>query len=667
MLYLPTPRGHSRFPPKGSKRPLITVKTRQNRSQQNTTRLNSNKFKDLRDPSEEQEQTRFLPLAIMFYSNFMLVKKGPLSQVWLAAHWQQRLTKGHVRDCDIDISAKHIQSPATPYALRLSGQLLLGLVRIYKKKVQYLHEDACDALTKINLNLGSATVDLPENKAVASNKEITLPDKQDVLPEIDLLEFESLLDMEVQYQQPRGRDEARLSKTDSSHVQNEEDLTLPSQEPLRQHLEQLPDEPMEVDNLLLDSVELPRNELVPEEDAALELDLGLDEMEHVAKGDVSSVISMDATLQSGTTHDADVSLPDSARKGKTPQKDEEAVEEGEEKAVKSDEENMPPPSIVPKRKPNKRKAVKMDARTELRSKTIEEQIKDTSDIVLRDRPLLPLRKRQKLQDEALRHPLASIQDPAIGMESLGFGACTGEPPLASELLELLEIGYSRTGVADLPLRQGAVREAAEELEEEAAAAAAVAEEKEEAPMVAEEEAEDAVEKARKQEEPPEDLSMDDVDLYLGPEPLLDDFTHSSDWTRDSLSVVELQQQERLGAEDMRNFFGESAKGEEEEEEREDGELTRKALKRTQKTHQVIKKAMAEQQADVLSYRQLVNQRSRTAAAVVFYQLLVLKSHQVISVQQPSAFGDIKIGKGLKFARSASNMYKDFAEEAAGQA
>ena len=36
-----------------------------------------------------------------------------------------------------------------PLALRLSGQLLLGVVRIYARKLDFLHRDSSEALVKI--------------------------------------------------------------------------------------------------------------------------------------------------------------------------------------------------------------------------------------------------------------------------------------------------------------------------------------------------------------------------------------------------------------------------------------------------------------------------------------------------------------------------------------
>lgn len=45
--------------------------------------------------------------------------------------------------------ADSILNPEAPLALRLSGQLLLGVVRVYSKKVGYLYVDCNEALTKM--------------------------------------------------------------------------------------------------------------------------------------------------------------------------------------------------------------------------------------------------------------------------------------------------------------------------------------------------------------------------------------------------------------------------------------------------------------------------------------------------------------------------------------
>ena len=40
----------------------------------------------------------------MFYSQFILAKKGPLGTIWIAAHLERKLRKNQVADTDIGIS-----------------------------------------------------------------------------------------------------------------------------------------------------------------------------------------------------------------------------------------------------------------------------------------------------------------------------------------------------------------------------------------------------------------------------------------------------------------------------------------------------------------------------------------------------------------------------------
>lgn len=88
----------------------------------------------------------------MFYSPALLKKTGPLAKVWLAANMERKLSRK-------DISSSNIQSHViaitdqdeAPMALRLSGQLLLGVVRIYSRKTRYLLEECNEALMKIRM------------------------------------------------------------------------------------------------------------------------------------------------------------------------------------------------------------------------------------------------------------------------------------------------------------------------------------------------------------------------------------------------------------------------------------------------------------------------------------------------------------------------------------
>ena len=47
----------------------------------------------------------------MFYAHFVLSKKGPLAKIWLAAHWDKKLTKAHVFETNIDSSVEAILKP----------------------------------------------------------------------------------------------------------------------------------------------------------------------------------------------------------------------------------------------------------------------------------------------------------------------------------------------------------------------------------------------------------------------------------------------------------------------------------------------------------------------------------------------------------------------------
>jgi cohesin complex subunit SCC1 len=80
----------------------------------------------------------------MFFSTYVLTKKGPLAKIWLAAHWDKKLTQKDVKVVDLNDSVVQIVQPAVPIALRTSGELMLGVVRIYALKVTALLKDATE-------------------------------------------------------------------------------------------------------------------------------------------------------------------------------------------------------------------------------------------------------------------------------------------------------------------------------------------------------------------------------------------------------------------------------------------------------------------------------------------------------------------------------------------
>jgi hypothetical protein len=94
----------------------------------------------------------------MFYSEMILAKKGPLANVWLAANWERRLTRGQVLQTDLAATvADLVSGEHPPMALRLQGQLLLGVSKIYGRQAKYLLEDCGEALGRLQEHHATGT------------------------------------------------------------------------------------------------------------------------------------------------------------------------------------------------------------------------------------------------------------------------------------------------------------------------------------------------------------------------------------------------------------------------------------------------------------------------------------------------------------------------------
>ncbi|KAI0259262.1 Rec8 like protein-domain-containing protein [Gloeopeniophorella convolvens] len=151
----------------------------------------------------------------MFYSEAILSRRGPLAKVWLAAHMERKLSKAQTLQTDIEQSVDAIMGQEIEVmALRLSGQLLLGVVRIYSRKAKYLLDDCNEALLKIKMAFRPGVVDMTEDQLAVNRNAITLPtnalDLDILLPDINWdIDFE---DREVQ---PQGY-----------HVARQADITL---------------------------------------------------------------------------------------------------------------------------------------------------------------------------------------------------------------------------------------------------------------------------------------------------------------------------------------------------------------------------------------------------------------------------------------------------------
>ena len=122
--------------------------------------------------------------ASVLRAQYVLAKKGPLGKIWLAAHMEKKVPKLQIIATNIPESVDNIENPSIPMALRVSGHLLLGVVRIFSRKVNYLLTDCNEALVKIkDAFRAPGTVELPQGATTRRFDDITNPDHFD---EMDL-------------------------------------------------------------------------------------------------------------------------------------------------------------------------------------------------------------------------------------------------------------------------------------------------------------------------------------------------------------------------------------------------------------------------------------------------------------------------------------------------
>ncbi|KAK5124534.1 hypothetical protein LTR85_001751 [Meristemomyces frigidus] len=142
----------------------------------------------------------------MFYSETLLARNGPLARVWLASNLERKLSKQNILSEQLDTKIKDIIGTGqAPMALRMSGQLLLGVVRIYSRKARYLLDDCSEALSKIKMAFRPGNVDLPAGQTHTANPNtLILPD---TITELDL--FAPLPDPEDLLREPETRGPGR--------------------------------------------------------------------------------------------------------------------------------------------------------------------------------------------------------------------------------------------------------------------------------------------------------------------------------------------------------------------------------------------------------------------------------------------------------------------------
>ncbi|KAI8467007.1 MAG: Rec8 like protein-domain-containing protein, partial [Monoraphidium minutum] len=100
----------------------------------------------------------------MFYSHEILGSKSPLGMIWALAHGGKKMSKNKILGADLKELCSSILHPNVPFALRLQGILVNGIVCVYEKKQIYLLRDLLDMRKRVENTTLPAT-DSPDGAA----------------------------------------------------------------------------------------------------------------------------------------------------------------------------------------------------------------------------------------------------------------------------------------------------------------------------------------------------------------------------------------------------------------------------------------------------------------------------------------------------------------------
>ena len=122
----------------------------------------------------------------MFYSHELLARKSPLGLVWALAtnnttrgvSGKHAIARRHVLSQNIVEKCVAIMHPSAPLALRLSSILQLGVVKLYKKQVDYLLEDSAAFLAKLRVVAYSHANLLPKKGGKRGSSTLLLPSQR---------------------------------------------------------------------------------------------------------------------------------------------------------------------------------------------------------------------------------------------------------------------------------------------------------------------------------------------------------------------------------------------------------------------------------------------------------------------------------------------------------
>mmetsp|Transcript_29981 Transcript_29981/g.52620 ORF Transcript_29981/g.52620 Transcript_29981/m.52620 type:complete len:524 (-) Transcript_29981:186-1757(-) len=348
----------------------------------------------------------------MFFSQYIVVKKGPLNKVWLAAHMQKKLTKNFVIEIDIADHVKTLLDPSTPLALRLSGQLLLGLVHIYSRKARYLQDDCSSAMANIKVVFRTqAVIDLPENvkgpsaaiNMMEGDDELDFDIEAYSMEDIDLLKSNVARDVDITQESRLGRSSRLRSKDGES----DSDIEQPRNAPGRSEL--MDDFDINIGNeagdqeALLDFDNQDAGDALGGQSSIMDFDAGdLSTMNGTMMQDDLLADPLGAEQELDLDLEAEMGLPP-ADVTELPAADDSVVQKVRAQKARS----------------RKRARAVLDAEVELSSKQIKQQLRDTSKLrcarVINQNCTNPKRRRQT----PVKDPLSFYLDPSLGASLMG--------------------------------------------------------------------------------------------------------------------------------------------------------------------------------------------------------------------------------------------------------
>jgi hypothetical protein len=74
----------------------------------------------------------------MFYAQFVLSKKGPLAKIWLAAHWEKKLSKAQIYETNVQDAVDEILKPKVLFC-SIAPFLSNSFSKYHEEKILWLN------------------------------------------------------------------------------------------------------------------------------------------------------------------------------------------------------------------------------------------------------------------------------------------------------------------------------------------------------------------------------------------------------------------------------------------------------------------------------------------------------------------------------------------------